>query len=251
MSFYTQFILLFGCPGPCKCNIICKNPKRQGMHAYNSCGGFKIWIPFVSPHPYILHMVPSGMEHPATGSWIVWTLSAGRAGLDIINAHYSDATNRDLCLNKTGNSCFFFRSTNFESLRRAKLDSLGPHITWAILTSCLLGLSGDPSRRSETPSHTRYSLRSGTLKEHKKNNNVELKNISSFNWQWVESKTKQRTYQEEKHCLSVSTHSSRTREPPHQCTDLGITQKKNVTLWMKPSYLESFRFIMWLAPTAL
>lgn len=38
-------------------------------------------LPLVSPQPYILHIVPSGMEHPATGSWIVWTLSAGSAGL--------------------------------------------------------------------------------------------------------------------------------------------------------------------------
>lgn len=43
------------------------------------------WLPLVSPQPYILQNFPSGMEHPATGSWIVWTLSAGWAGLRTIN----------------------------------------------------------------------------------------------------------------------------------------------------------------------
>ena len=43
---------------------------------------YRISIPLVSPHPYILQNRPSGMEHPATGSWIVWTLSAGSAGLE-------------------------------------------------------------------------------------------------------------------------------------------------------------------------
>lgn len=46
-------------------------------------GQYKVSVPLVSPHPYILHNLPSGMEQPATGSWIVWTLSAGRAGLHI------------------------------------------------------------------------------------------------------------------------------------------------------------------------
>ena len=33
------------------------------------------------------------------------------------------------------------------------------------------------------------------------------------------------TYQEEKHCRSVRTHSSRIRDPPHQCLDLQVRQQ--------------------------
>lgn len=60
-----------------------------------------------------------------------------------------------------------FPGTHLDSLMRAKLEPSGPHITWAMLTSCLLDQSGAPSRISETPSHTWYSLRSGTLERQK------------------------------------------------------------------------------------
>lgn len=61
---------------------------------------------------------------------------------------------------------FILHETYFDSLIRAKLEPSGPHITWAILTSCLLDQSGVPSWILETPSQTVYSLRSGTLHKH-------------------------------------------------------------------------------------
>lgn len=56
-------------------NIVFKKSQFQSRDM------IRVAVPLVSPQPYILHNFPSGMEHPATGSWIVWTLSAGRAGL--------------------------------------------------------------------------------------------------------------------------------------------------------------------------
>lgn len=61
-----------------------------------------------------------------------------------------------------------FHSTHLDSRTRAKLEPSGPHMTWAMLTSCLPIESGGPSCMSETPSHTRYSLSSGTLQRHRK-----------------------------------------------------------------------------------
>lgn len=48
-------------------------------------------------------------------------------------------------------------------------------------------------------------------------------------------------YHEEKHCLSVSTHSSRISEPPHQCMDLKRAQITNGTI----STLKSVKHNMW------
>lgn len=131
---------------------------------------YRISVPLVSPHPYILHNLPSGMEHPALGSWIIWTLSAGRGGLYIFNedrkykAWSTSPTHTQINISF---ALFFFSDTHWDSRIRAKLEPSGPHITWAMLTSCLLDKSGAPSEISETPSHTRYSLRSGTLGSHK------------------------------------------------------------------------------------
>lgn len=60
----------------------------------------------------------------------------------------------------------WFSGTHWERRIMAKLEPSGPHITWAMLISCLLKESGESFQISETPSHTRYSLRSGTLKRH-------------------------------------------------------------------------------------
>lgn len=142
----------------------CKH-KNQKIGMYTIIQ-YIILVPLVSPHPYILHIVPSGMLHPATGSWIVWTLSAGRAGLKNIFTKYDQHHKyRKIYQYITE---IIFPGTHLESLRRAKLEPSGPHITWAIVTSCLLDQSGAPSRMSDTPSHTRYSLRFGTLNRHKK-----------------------------------------------------------------------------------
>lgn len=62
--------------------------------------------------------------------------------------------------------CILYSDTHWDSRIRAKLEPSGPHITWAMLISCLLDSSGEPLRISETPTHTRYSLRSGTLESH-------------------------------------------------------------------------------------
>lgn len=63
----------------------------------------------------------------------------------------------------TNTVCQWFSDTHLERRIRAKLEPSGPHITWAMLISCLLKESGESFQISETPSHTRYSLRSGTL----------------------------------------------------------------------------------------
>lgn len=205
-----------------------------------------ILVPLVSPHPYILHIVPSGMLHPATGSWIVWTLSAGRAGLKNIFTKYDQHHKyRKIYQYITE---IIFPGTHLESLRRAKLEPSGPHITWAIVTSCLLDQSGAPSRMSETPSHTRYSLRFGTLNRHKKKL-IQLEILHSYHslgpltFYHPTPKTKKgrQHYHEEKHSLSVSTHSSRISEPPHQCIDLRTAQNTNIilrsNLWHPTAYM--------------
>lgn len=144
-----------------ECVYLKLGPRRNLLKWIN------IWwasVPLVSPHPYMLHVVPSGMEQPATGSCIVRTLSKGSAGLKIFikqstwteSSTYHINTNELLCI-------FFFYSflqiccadTYFESLIRAKLEPSGPQITWAMLTSCLLDHSEPPSLILETPSHTR------------------------------------------------------------------------------------------------
>lgn len=45
-------------------------------------------------------------------------------------------------------------------------------------------------------------------------------------------------YHEEKHCLSVSTHSSRIREPPHQCVDLKGAQITKDNCKTNPRHLD-------------
>lgn len=70
-----------------------------------------------------------------------------------------------------------------------------------------------------------------------------LKLLKSFNFLSPYSKNQKgrQHYHEEKHSLSVSTHSSRISEPPHQCIDLRTAQNTNIilrsNLWHPTAYM--------------
>ena len=77
------------------------------------------------------------------------------------------------CLYYSDSTVLFYYITHLASLMRARLEPSGPQIKCAILISCLLDQSGASSRRSDTPNHTWYSLKSGTLDQHTQDNSIQ------------------------------------------------------------------------------